>query len=72
MINAILGTDMTKHFAEMSKFNSRISATDFKPDSQDKDLVLNTMFHLADISNSTKPWEVCKQWTELLFVEFFD
>jgi cAMP-specific phosphodiesterase 4 len=30
------------------------------------------MFHLADISNPTKPWDVCLEWTELLFVEFFE
>jgi hypothetical protein len=29
------------------------------------------LFHLADISNSTKPWNVCAKWTELLFIEFF-
>mmetsp|Transcript_42214 Transcript_42214/g.57396 ORF Transcript_42214/g.57396 Transcript_42214/m.57396 type:complete len:82 (+) Transcript_42214:193-438(+) len=29
------------------------------------------MFHLADISNPTKPWDTCKLWTDLLFLEFF-
>ena len=29
------------------------------------------MFHLADISNPTKPWNLCQLWTDLLFVEFF-
>lgn len=29
------------------------------------------MFHLADISNPAKPFAVCRQWTDLLFVEFF-
>lgn len=29
------------------------------------------MFHLADISNSAKPFEICKQWTEYLYEEFF-
>jgi len=28
--------------------------------------------HLADISNTSKPWKVCKQWVDLLFVEFFE
>lgn len=27
--------------------------------------------HLCDISNPTKPWELCKKWTNLLFVEFY-
>ena len=29
------------------------------------------MFHLADISNPTKPWDLCKHWCDLLFIEFF-
>ena len=27
---------------------------------------------MADISNPTKPWLICKRWTDLLFVEFFN
>ena len=27
---------------------------------------------MADISNPTKPWPICKRWTDLLFVEFFN
>ena len=30
------------------------------------------LFHMADISNPTKPWLICKRWTDLLFVEFFN
>ncbi len=30
------------------------------------------LFHLADISNGCKPFEVCRNWTDLLFFgEFF-
>ena len=29
------------------------------------------MFHLADISNPTKPWHLCQHWADLLFIEFF-
>ena len=28
-------------------------------------------FHLADISNPVKPWQLCREWTDLLYVEFF-
>jgi hypothetical protein len=28
-------------------------------------------FHLADISSSTKSFDLARQWTDLLFVEFF-
>jgi len=27
---------------------------------------------LADISNGTKPWNLCAKWVDLLFIEFFN
>jgi len=73
MINLVLSTDMSKHFTELGKFKARIGSPDFDFTNQaDKDMVLQTMFHLADISNPTKPWKLCQKWTDLLFVEFFN
>jgi hypothetical protein len=63
---------MAKHFGEIGKFKTRVGADDFNPAEGDKDLSLCMIFHLADISNPTKPFEICKKWTELLYVEFFD
>ena len=72
MIDCVLGTDMAKHFAELGKFKGRVTASDYDCSGQDKDVTLHMLFHLADISNATKPWEVCQKWTDLLFVEFFN
>ena len=71
MIGCILETDMSRHFAEQSKFKSRVSAWDFDPSGSDKEICMNVVFHLADISNPVKPFEVFKKWTDLLYVEFF-
>lgn len=71
IIGHVLATDMAKHFSELGKFKSRIGAEDFDPKGNDKEALLNMMFHLADISNPTKPWELCRKWTDLLFAEFF-
>lgn len=63
---------MSKHFSEAGKFKTRIQAPDFDPAAgADKDMLLYQLFHLADISNGTKPWAVCQKWTDLLFIEFF-
>ena len=60
MIGCIIATDMSKHFAECAKFKTRVGAEDFDiRKGTDKDTTLHMMFHLADISNTTKPWEVC-------------
>ena len=73
MINLVLGTDMSKHFSELGRFKARIGSPDFDmSQGADKDLTLVTMFHLADISNGTKNFDLCRKWTDLLFVEFFN
>lgn len=56
MIGCVLGTDMSKHFAELGKFKTRVQAEDFEPTGQDKEMTLHMLFHLADISNQTKPF----------------
>lgn len=59
MINSILGTDMSKHFSELGKFKTRAGSQEFDPAGTDKDLTLFMFFHTADISNATKPWDIC-------------
>ena len=72
MIGAILETDMSKHFSELGKLKTRVGSNEFEPDGGDKDLVLFFNFHMADISNSAKPWALCENWITLLFNEFFN
>lgn len=72
MIQTILATDMSKHFPDLGLLKSRMSSDEFDPElDKDKDMLLNLMFHLADISNPTKQWELCQRWADLLYCEFF-
>ena len=72
IIQTVLATDMTKHFAEVGHLKTRSSASDFDlTQGKDKESAINFIFHMADISNPAKNWQLCKLWTELLFVEFF-
>lgn len=48
-----------------------MSAEDFDPAGTDKELCMHMVFHLADISNPAKKFDICMKWTELLYVEFF-
>jgi hypothetical protein len=60
MIGCVLATDMSKHFAECAKFKTRTGAEDYDPQKGgDKDITIQILFHLSDISNTTKPWDVC-------------
>jgi hypothetical protein len=71
ILHNVLATDMARHFGDMGKFNNRVISDDFSPSSGDKELATEFLFHMADISNPTKPWPLCKKWTDLLFIEFF-
>lgn len=72
MIDAVFSTDITKHFGDVAQFKSIISLKEFAPSKgPDKHKTLMIMFHMADISNPAKPFELCRLWTDLLFVEFF-
>ena len=55
MIQTVLATDMSKHFPDLGLLKSRMSSNEFDPETEkDKEMLLNLMFHLADISNTTK------------------
>ena len=73
MIGAILSTDMSDHFNKFGKFKGLVLDPEFDIANQEnKKTICEMVFHLADISNATKPFEICQKWTDLLFVEFFD
>ena len=59
MIGCILATDMAKHFADLGKFKSRLTAQDFDPEGQDKEVCMHVTFHLCDISNPAKRFDIC-------------
>jgi 3',5'-cyclic-nucleotide phosphodiesterase len=70
LISMVLATDMASHFADLGRLKSRMMEK-FNPVNEDKQLCLNTLIHLADISNSTKTFEIYKEWVDSLFKEFF-
>lgn len=73
MIDCVLATDMSMHMKDFNALKQRVTMPDFSLTSNDNDklAVIKYAFHLADISNPIKRWDLCKDWTDLLFVEFF-
>ena len=72
MIDAVLHTDMTKHFATVDKIKSTAANKDWgqlDPDTRWE--VLMYMLHLADISNPAKGDPMFKIWTDRCLEEFF-
>ena len=63
---------MANHFKQLDNFKDKLVNKKFNPKSQEqKDKILVFMMHLSDISNTAKPFEICKIWIESLFFEFF-
>lgn len=77
MIQLILATDMTVHFAlqgEVTNAVERIKQGTLTPkDCPEKDriVLLKSILHSADISNPAKEWKMSKQWSDLVLEEFF-
>ncbi|KAJ9458206.1 Dual 3prime [Diplonema papillatum] len=68
LVKCILGTDMALH----DKFCKGFAAVE--PDdiqNADKELVMIMLLKAADISNCTKPFEVCRQWALRVLDEFY-
>ena len=57
---------------DMGKFKTLVESENFDPEDNDKTASSDFLFHMADISNPSKPWLIWQKWTDLLFIEFFD
>lgn len=73
IIMNIIATDMANHFTDLKKLKDIMEndSSDFKKQ-ENKDFILTQVIHMADISNSFKPFHFSKTWTDLLFKEFYD
>ena len=71
VIEAVLHTDMTKHFAMVNATKGLLAQDEEEPNSMAWK-VLMFMLHLADISSQAKPDPLFRQWTVRCLDEFFD
>lgn len=73
MIDAVLHTDMSKHFASVSSMKALVMNYTEKAEMDEESSwkVLCFMLHLADISNPAKPDPLFKVWADRCLEEFF-
>jgi len=71
IIANVLATDMSNHFSDMAKLKGRLAA-DIDVKDKDKKFIMEIAVHAADISNPSKPWDLCKEWSLRVVAEFFD
>jgi len=79
-IEAILSTDMNNHNGMVEEANGIYQK---RPDARSQDpasflkakeiktKVMNIFLHVADISNPTRPWTICREWAFKCLDEFF-
>lgn len=73
MIDAVLHTDMSKHFASVNSMKAIVMSHTEKGEMDEETSwkILCFMLHLADISNPAKPDPLCKLWADRCLEEFF-
>merc|ERR1712232_1354135 len=73
VIDAVLHTDMTKHFASVGQLNALLVSipADELCTGENAWFVMQLLLHLADISNPAKPDNLFVQWADRCLDEFF-
>lgn len=71
MVEAVLGTDMSKHFQSVAEVKKRIASVGGAPNEETTWEILHYMMHAADISNGAKQKEIAIQWADRCLEEFF-
>jgi len=73
IIMNIIATDMANHFTDLKKLQNILKNEEIDLKMQEnKEHIMSQIIHLADISNTLKPFSVSKTWVDLLFKEFYN
>ncbi|KAK9768054.1 hypothetical protein K7432_001639 [Basidiobolus ranarum] len=54
-----------------SEHNPNLPGSCLLPQAEHRQTVCNVLLHAADISNTVRPWELCKRWSDVILEEFF-
>ena len=72
MDELILSTDFTQHKSYLSSFEERLNVGEIDMQNvEDRKLVLKMVIKCADISNQSRLWEICHEWSVRIMEEFF-
>jgi len=87
IINCILATDMANHSSQFFAMKNKLDSLDIKNASnmdrlivennyakneEIRQMILSECVHTADLSNPAKSLDVFKNWTNLVYIEFFN
>ena len=74
MIGAILATDLSNHFADMTRFTTRMDNAENEPWSMetaaDRQMAVDMVLHASDLAGPARPWHVSSVWSGKVQEEF--
>ena len=70
IINCVLATDFSRHFADISKFKGKLAGGKVEDD-EGRGLCMDMMMHTCDVSNPSRPWPLAYQWADRVMNEFY-
>lgn len=72
MDDLVLGTDFTQHKYYLGLFEGKLNeGVDMRGTLEDRKFVLMMALKCADISNQTRLWDLCQNWSLRIMEEFF-
>lgn len=72
IVTMVLATDMAHHFDLLGKFKSKLAGNGFdSKDRKDRLMLMQIAIKCADISNPTKPLNLCQNWAARVMEEFY-
>ena len=71
IVDNILFTDMSKHFAFLNEIKGMSMQDNFDPSGKQKPDIMKALVHAADVGNPARPFDMCKVWAIKILQEFF-
>jgi len=72
IIELVLATDLSQHNQLLCSFKDKImSNPDLVIDDDAKELILKIIIKFADVSNTSKTWDIYTYWIERIMTEFY-
>lgn len=71
LIQMVLATDLSRHFAHVTKLKSRKFAVADEARGLEVSLIMETVLMLSDLGHTAKPFEYHQRWARLISEEFY-
>ncbi|KAK9701116.1 hypothetical protein K7432_011867 [Basidiobolus ranarum] len=71
VVDILTVSPINEEFHEAEYLKEHSSGSYPLPQTGHRQIICNVLLHAADISNTVRPWELCKRWSDVILDEFF-